>query len=229
MHFNKFGQWNLNGSSGFSESLAKSAKDNALHRLFRDLAPHVKQASLGNVSQDKDGFSHSNTPHKDGLISFDIQHDPAKMDTINKILESHGHFRHPNSFGEDMGIGEGEHHQYGILQLHPERAKHLKGGPELSAKIKPGRHAKVNQQAIGSQNLMGGSMTGDEGDVRSAKWQGSDPRHDPKTMDRVTRAGNTTAVPANPYSSGGKASAAVTGVSDKGYERVETGKPVQKK
>ncbi len=215
------GQWSLD------ETLEKSAKDNALHRLFRDLAPHANSVNIGNLKQTKDGFEHSNQPHPDGVIGFDIQHDPSKADTINKILENHGHFRHPGTFAEDMSEGN-MGHQYGAIQLHPDRAKNLKAGPALSREIKPGAASKVQEPSVGSMNLYEGSATG-EGDAKGAKWQGSDPKHSLQIKgepgERQTRAGNEVAVSAAGQIPGSKA--ATSGVSQRGYDRVETGKPVK--
>jgi hypothetical protein len=215
------------------ESLNKTAKDNALHRLFRDLAPHVHSATLGNLSDDGEGLKFGSEPHSEGLVGFNIEHHPSKKDIVNKILEMHGHFRHPKSFGEDMGIDDDVHHQYGAIQLHPDRAKNLKSSSELSATVSPGKYGKdkVGSPAIGSANLFEASATG-EGDAKPAKWQGSDPRHtdgDRKNnkhwMSNTTRAGNPVAT-----SSEGQmpSQAATSGVSGRGYDRVESGNPIKK-
>jgi hypothetical protein len=210
------------------ENLEKSAKNNALHRLFRDLAPHVNGAHLTNVQENQNGdLEHSSQPHSDGLVGFDVRHDPNKKDVVDRILENHGHFRHSKAFAEDIGDNN-QGHSYGIIQLNPDRAKNLvENAPVAAKEIKPGSVSPVREPAVGSMNLYEGSRTG-EGNAISAKWRGSDPRHVDENNDptRYTRAGmRTTQSSGGQFESG--APAATSGVSDLGYTRTETGKPVR--
>lgn len=204
------------------DKLQKSAKNNALHRLFRDLAPHVNAASLSNVAENQGMLEHSTQPHGEGLVGFDVRYDPSKEDKVNEILENHGHFRHAKAFAEQVG-DDSQGHLYGAIQLHPDRAKNLIENAPVSAEVKPGAIQPVQELGIGSQNLYEGySLTG-EGEVRGAKWQGSDPRQadDEKTH---TRAGQKLSI----KSQYDPQQAATTGVSERGYSRVETGKPIKR-
>ncbi|NDC37709.1 MAG: hypothetical protein EBZ48_06615 [Proteobacteria bacterium] len=100
-----------------------------------------------------------------------------------------------------------------------------------SINFKP-KKPEVRKPAIGSRNLYEGSMTG-EGNTRSAKWQGSDPRHVERLYNEekrsvVTRAGQPVPIAGytSPSDRSNKTRAVTAGVSDLGYSRVETGKPV---
>ena len=239
----KNGQWNLEKAievAGLKKSiderldnlLEKAVKPDALRRLARDLAPHSNSVSVHHLD---DNLERSNTPHPEGLVGFDISHDEANKDAVDRILAAHGHFNHPGSFAEDMDGTS----QYGALKLHPEHAKHLMPGEGYSGTRPDGANiTPVQDPAVGSMNLYEGSETG-EGDAIPAKWQGSDPRHreqdeGPHGMDKdypTTRAGQKIAIPSagqfkTSYKPSGRA--ATSGVSDRGYERTETGKPVKK-
>jgi hypothetical protein len=176
------------------EPLDKSAKNNALHRLFRDLAPHVNTASLGHIKEDASGFQHSSTAHPEGLVGVDLEYDNSKKAAVYKILENHGHFRHKKAFMEDYSIDDSERHGYGIMQLHPDRQEILVDGPEVSGRkntIKP--QSSIEEPAIGSANLYESSPT-EEGSAKGAKWRGSDPRQ--KDLE-ITRAGERVATPSD--------------------------------
>lgn len=219
------------------ENLQKSAKNNALHKLFRDLAPHANSVKLFNLKEDADGSlgeSDDGSPHPRGLVGFDIEHAPDKKDIIDKILENHGHFKDKGAFAESFDTDKDNHQQYGALTLHPHAAKNLVSTTALDRnnmqiKSKPD---VVQDPAVGSMNLMEGSATG-EGYAVPAKWRNSDPRHDTGEKDgsrEYTRAGQRVSIPNTGYTGSARTHAAATsGVSDRGYDRVETGKPVKLK
>lgn len=209
-----------------SDDLKKSAKNNTLHRMFKELAPHAKSVHVSNVKENKDGLTTNNDPHPDGLIGFDVTHEPGKKETVDKILQNFGHFRHSKAFGEEMS-DDNSHHQYGAIQLHPEHAKNLQPSRAVSADIKPGRFKDVNQEAIGSANAFEEMKPG-SGATYERKWQGSDPRHSKAQHNTdnfpgasaQSRAGQDVQQPA-PYRE--KPTHLTTGISDKSY-----GKEVEK-
>lgn len=170
--------------------LEKSAKNNALHSLFKDLAPHADSVHLYHVKEDGDGISESDdgTPHPRGLIGFNIEHSEAKRDIINKILESHGHFRDKSAFAEDMDLGD-SNQQYGAIALHPHRAKNLKPGSSLeSSPSSNASSSAVNEEAFSSPSEYE-NPSSIEGGSKHRKYQGGDPRHIDGRKLEETRAG----------------------------------------
>lgn len=223
------------------EELAKNVKKDALKRLARDLAPHVNKLNINHVDDDHQQVS---TPHPEGLVGYDIDYPEENREAVDRILEAHGHYNHPKAHGEDYKFQDGPNNMtrngYGALQLHPEHAAHLVDSHGYSG-VKPTGAAisPVQDPAIGSQNLHEGSATG-EGEAKPAKWQGSDPRHDYKNsiyenqkgsqsqIRGATRAGNPIATSSDGNFGVKRSSVAATsGVSNRGYDRTFTGKPVK--
>ncbi len=234
------GQWTL-----VEEPLEKSPKTNILHRILKELHPHVKHARVAHSKMKKDGtLSDSTEPHEEGLVNFDITSKPGSGQKVKEVLRRYAqHDPSPLSDMSDLLGSAGVPNVAGIhkdntftaagtLQIHQAHRKDLRPITSPINMWTGKDDGKVNEAFTSSPNYLdsqaklGTSATG-EGVVRSKNYQGQDPRHaDPDLGARITRAGNLVQENSAPYIGEEGVRALDSGASTQGKTRLATGQPV---